>query len=117
MADTTTGKSAQSTPTTNRLRFEPLPTTVAALRAILAEVTPGTRPYSTDSYLPDYLVKQAQQALDGVTQDEAAIALHLQAHNALSVAGWHIARGDVPAALSRIRRAQTHIAHSMEGRA
>lgn len=36
----------------------------AALRAILAEVTPGSRPYSGDSYLPGHLVQAAQAALD-----------------------------------------------------
>lgn len=39
---TTTGKSAHTT-------------IEAALRQILLEVTPGIRPYSSESYLPDHL--------------------------------------------------------------
>lgn len=94
---TTTGKSAQIT------------TTEAALRAILREVEPGQRPYSSDSYLPDHLVKAAQAALDG---NNLAASQH--AHNALSTAAWHIARGEAPLALARMRRAQSHIMASME---
>jgi hypothetical protein len=37
----------------------------AVLLAILAEVTPGQRPYSCDSYLPDHLIEAAQAALAG----------------------------------------------------
>ena len=80
------------------------------LRAILAEVTPGSRPYSTDSYLPDHMVKAAQSALDG-----NSLAARQHAHNALSTAAWHIARGEAPQALARLRRAQSHIMASMEG--
>lgn len=80
------------------------------LRAILAEVTPGQRPYSTDSYLPDHIVKAAQNALDG-----NSLAARQHAHNALSTAAWHIARGEAPQALARLRRAQSHIMASMEG--
>lgn len=85
------------------------------LRAILAEVTPGQRPYSSDSYFPDHLVKQANEALSSAEQADIAAQQH--AFNALSTASWHVARGELPQALSRIRRAQTHIANSMEGRA
>lgn len=35
----------------------------AALLAILAEVTPGHTPHSTDSYLPAHLIEQARAAL------------------------------------------------------
>lgn len=80
------------------------------LRAILAEVTPGQRPYSSDSYLPDHLIDAAQAALAGTNQ-----AARQHAHNALSTACWHIARGEAPQALSRLRRAQSHIMASMEG--
>ena len=80
----------------------------AALRAILAEVTPGSRPFSGDSYLPDHLVKAAQAALDGID-----LEVTQRAHNALSTAGWHIARGEPDKALARLRRAQAHILHSM----
>jgi len=93
-----------STPTTGTLE--------TILRAILAEVTPGNRPYSGDSYLPDHLVKAARAALDGIDQ-----AAHQHAFNALSTASWHIARGEAPQALTRLRRAQSHILASMEGRA
>lgn len=82
------------------------------LRAILVEVTPGNRPYSSDSYLPDHLVEAAQAVLDGIDQ-----AAHQHAHNALSAACWHIARGEAPQALTRLRRAQSHILASMEVRA
>lgn len=85
----------------------------AALRAILAEVTPGKQPYSSDSYLPHHLIEAAQSALDGLEQ-----AANQHAYNALSTACWHIARGDAPQALSRLRRAQSHIMAGMEsGRA
>ncbi len=80
------------------------PTTESALRAILLEVTPGQRPYSTDSYLPDHLVKAAQSALNGTD-----LAQRQHAYNALSTAAWHIARGEAPQALARIRRAASHI--------
>lgn len=85
----------------------------AVLRAILAEVTPGQRPYSSDSYLPSHLIALAQSALEGLEQ-----AANQHAYNALSTACWHIARGDAPQALSRLRRAQSHIMAGMEsGRA
>lgn len=103
----TTGK-----PHPERLALRILPTTEAALRAILAEVTPGQRPYSTDSYLPDHLVNAARAALDG---DSLEARQH--AHNALSTAAWHVARGETPQALARLRRAQSHIKASMEGAA
>ena len=98
MADITTGTSAQKT------------TIAEALRAILAEVTPGQRPYSGDSYLPDHLIEAAHAALTSTDQ-----AAHQHAHNALSTACWHIARGEAPQALTRLRRAQSHILASMEG--
>jgi len=80
------------------------------LRAILAEVTPGQRPYSAESYLPPLMIQAAQAALAGT--DQAACQ---HAHNALSTAAWHIARGEAPQALARMRRAQSHILASMEG--
>ena len=43
-----------------------------------------------------------------------AIELHQLAHNALASAAWHVARGESAQALSRIKRAQAHLAHSME---
>ena len=94
-----------------------IPTPYEALRAILAEVdlTLGQRPYSYDSYLPGHLVKQGIEAL--ARADQADIASQQHAFNALSTASWHAARGEPHLALSRIRRAQTHLAHSMEGRA
>ncbi len=49
--------------------------------------------------------------------EAAAIELHQLAHNALASAAWHVARGEATQALSRIKRAQAHLAHSMEGRA
>lgn len=79
------------------------------LRAILAEVTPGQRPYSGDSYLPDHLIEAAQAALTGT--DHAACQ---HAHNALSTAAWHIARGEASQALTRLRRAQSHITAAMQ---
>lgn len=88
-------------------------TVEAALRAILVEVTPGKQPYSGDSYLPHHLIESAQHALNSLEQ-----AAHQHAYNALSTACWHIARGDAPQALSRLRRAQSHIMAGMEsGRA
>jgi hypothetical protein len=89
----------------------PTPGTLeTTLRAILAEVTQGSRPYSSDSYLPDHLVKAAQAALLG-----ASLAACPHAHNALSTAAWHIARGEAPQALARLRRVQAHLMASMEG--
>ena len=85
-------------------------TVESALRAILSEVTPGVRPYSGDSWLPAHLIQAAQAALDGT--DTAA---QQHAHNALSMAAWHCARGEPAQALARLRRAQSHIKASMEG--
>ncbi|MCB8747645.1 hypothetical protein LHU53_12090 [Rhodoferax sp. U2-2l] len=103
-----------STPHPDRLALHTPPTThsptEAALRSILLEVTPGIRPYSSESYLPDHMVKAAQSALDG-----NSLAARQHAHNALSTAAWHIARGEAPQALARLRRAQSHIMASMEG--
>lgn len=79
------------------------------LRAILAEVTPGQRLYNGNSYLPDNLIEAAQTALTGT--DQAACQ---HAHNALSTAAWHIARGEAPQALVRLRRAQSHITSTMQ---
>jgi len=87
-------------------------TTTDALRQILTEVTPGTRPYSSDSYLPDHLVQAAQTAL---TLHDSEASQH--AFNALSTAAWHCARGEPGKALSRMRRAQSHISASMAERA
>ena len=84
-----------------------------ALRAILAEVTPGIRPYSGDSYLPDHIVQFARLALAEHDQQDTAAQQH--AHNALSMAAWHCARGESALALSRLRRAKSHIMTSMEG--
>ena len=81
----------------------------SALRAILAEVTPYQRPYSTDSYLPEHLVQAARAALDGTD-----LAASQSAHNGLSTAAWHIARGEPGKALARLRRVQSHIKHGME---
>jgi hypothetical protein len=81
-----------------------------ALRSIISEVTPGTRPFSTDSSLPAHLVDTARAALAGDSP-----AAHQHAHNALSTAAWHIARGEAPQALARLRRARSYILASMEG--
>ena len=89
----------------------PTGTTTDALRAILQEVAPGTRPFSGDSYLPDHLVQAARLAL--ADHDQADTAAQQHAHNALSTAAWHIARGEAPQALARLRRAQSHIKTSM----
>ncbi|MCF8211993.1 MAG: hypothetical protein K9K38_21700 [Rhodoferax sp.] len=87
----------------------PAPTIESALRAILLEVTPGERPFSSDSFLPSHLVEAAKLALD-----TNRMAAHQHAHNAISTAAWHIARGEGPQALARLRRAHSHIASSME---
>jgi hypothetical protein len=49
------------------------------------------------------------------TADQADTAAQQHAHNALSTACWHIARGEAPKALARLRRARTHIQASLEG--
>ena len=90
--------------TVNTPTMPNLGTLETVLRAILAEVTPGQRPYSGDSYLPDHLVDAVQAALAGTDQ-----AARQHAHNALSTAAWHVARGEAPQALARMRRAQSHI--------
>lgn len=41
--------------------------------------------------------------------ESQSIERHQLAFNALSVASWHLARGNTDAALARIRRATTHI--------
>ena len=84
-----------------------------ALRLILAEVTPGTRPYSSDSYLPAHLIDAARAALE--THDQTDPATQQHAFNGLSTAAWHVARGEPAKALARMRRAQSHIKASMEG--
>jgi len=55
------------------------------------------------------LVDTAQAALDG-----DSMAAHQLAFNALSTAAWHIARGEAPQALARMRRARSHIMATME---
>ena len=80
-----------------------------ALRAILAEVTPGSRPFSSDSYLPDHLVDLARTAL---AQHDSEATQH--AFNALSTASWHCAHGEPAKALIRLRRAQSHLMASLE---
>ncbi len=82
----------------------------SALRAIMDELTPGNRPYSGDSYLPEHIYELARTALED--HDQADNAAHQHTHNALSAAAWHIAHGDAPQALARIRRAQSNF---MEG--
>lgn len=109
MADTSLPASGTQGTTPTLPRYA---TTEAALRAILAEVTPGQRPYSGDSYLPAHLIESAQAALDGIDLDARQ-----HAFNALSTAAWHVSRGEAPQALARLRRAQSHIRHSMEGAA
>ena len=108
---TTTSARAIAPTTTGTLPTIPryITTIESALRAILAEVTPYQRPYSGDSYLPDHLVKAAQAALDGTD-----LAASQSAHNALSTAAWHIARGEPAKALARMRRAKSHITAMME---
>jgi hypothetical protein len=101
-----------TTPTGTPSATQNLGSTLAdALRAILAEVTPGTRPYSGDSYLPGHLIDAARLALAEHDQQDTAAQQH--AHNALSMAAWHCARGEAPQALSRLRRAKSHIMNSM----
>lgn len=84
-----------------------------ALRAILAEVTPGIRPYSGDSCLPDHIVQFARLALAEHDKQDTAAQQH--AFNALSTAAWHCARGEPAQALARLRRAKSHLMASMEG--
>ena len=65
--------------------------------------------------------RDARVLLVGVLQDiddegtaaQRDTAAQQHAHNALSTATWHIARGEAPQALARLRRAQTHIKISM----
>lgn len=77
------------------------PTLEDALREILTEVTPGQRPFSSDSYLPVHLIDLARLALAQLPTVELAPSQH--AFNALSVASWHCARGEMPQALARMR--------------
>ncbi len=84
-------------------------TVESTLRSILAEVTPGQRPYSSDSYLPDHLIQAAQAALDG-----NSLEARQHGFNALSTAAWHVANGEPAKALARLRRAKSHIMASME---
>lgn len=86
-----------------------IPTIADALRAILLEVADGADPYSSYSYLPDHLVQAARTALEHANQ-----AAHQHAHNALSTAAWHIARGESSQALTRLRRAQAHLTTAMQ---
>ena len=81
------------------------------LRSILAEVSPGRRPFSSDSFLPDHLIDAALLALAQHDHQDTAAQQH--AFNALSTAAWHCARGEPAQALARIRRAQSHIKTNM----
>lgn len=83
-----------------------------ALRSVLAEVTPGTRPYSGDSYLPHHIIESARAALEAHELTDTA---QQHAHNALATAAYHCARGEPAKALARMRRAQSHIMASMTG--
>lgn len=85
----------------------------AALRAILAEVTPGIRPYSSDSYLPHHLIDAARAAL--AANDQVDLGTHQTVFNGLSTAALHIARGEPAKAIARLRRVQSHIRYGMEG--
>lgn len=108
---TTTSIRATAHTPTQRTNAFTTTTVENALRAILAEVTDGTRPYSGDSYLPHHIVDQARAAL--AASDQVDQATHQAAFNALSTAAWHVARGEAPQALARLRRAQAHIKQSM----
>ena len=59
--------------------------------------------------IPAHLMHTAMAALAG---DNAGA--HQLAFNALSTALWHIARGELPQALARMRRARSHIMASLE---
>ncbi len=63
----------------------------------------------TTAFNRDHLIEAAQAALTGTDQ-----AARQHAHNAPSTACWHIARGEAPQTLSRLRRVQSHIAAFME---
>lgn len=67
---------------------------------------------------PAHPAHQSGKAPTLPTNTEAvAIELYQLAFNALASASWHIARGEPTQAMSRIKRAQAHLAHSMESRA
>ena len=72
------------------------------------KLKPSTRA-ATMRDLPAHLMHTAQAALDG---DNAGA--HQAAFNALSTALWHVARGELPMALARMRRARSHIMAFME---
>ncbi len=59
--------------------------------------------------------KEKGRTTPATSAEAVAIELHQLAHNALASAAWHVARGEPIQALSRIKRAQAHLAHSMEG--
>lgn len=82
----------------------------AALRAVANEVLPpvGTRPYSSDSYLPGHVIAMLTDGIKSLDAESASIERHQAAFNAGSTALWHLARGNTEAALSRLRRAATH---------
>ena len=83
------------------------------LRSILAEVSPGRRPFSSDSFLPDHLIDAARAAL--VDDGQVDLSAHQTIFNGLSTAALHIARGEPAKAIARLRRVQSHIKFSMEG--
>ena len=113
---TTTGQFAQTT-------------TEVALRAILAEVTPGTRPFSMDSYLPEHLVRLGQQALEPFSSSAPILITQIERQHAkeiaLSTALWHVRHGtdqtSIQAATDRAMRAASMLkqacTETMEGRA
>ena len=97
----------------HQLTTQPGNSPAEALRLILNEVTPGIRPYSSDSWFPGHLIDAARAALESHDQTDPVTQQH--AFNALSTAAWHVARGEPAKALARMRRAQSHIKDSMEG--
>jgi hypothetical protein len=80
-----------------------------------------TSPTGKSSQKPRSLTETASHTLakqlpgTGSDSEGVAIELHQLAHNALASAAWHVARGESSQALSRIRRAQAHLSHAIEG--
>ena len=66
--------------------------------------------------MAERLAKWLQSAISGAHDQVDPVTQQL-AFNALSTAQWYVARNQPAAALSRLRRAKSHIAAMMEGSA
>lgn len=72
-----------------------VPVLVAALRAVANEVTPGVKPCSADSYLPEHVCHEVSSVLDRVgaiaVPAESALSTHCLVNPAAILSRTHFA--------------------------